>query len=90
MPEIVQHIILVIGVTMVLRGVLLVVLRLVRLEWANVSRRDTLVERENLRHHLRLDGHLHRQVSSNAATIRGGRQLPLLLQRGADDRPFLP
>ena len=90
MPEIVEHIILVFGVTVILRGVLLGVLRLVRLEWANISGRDTLVEREDLRHHLRLDGHLHRQVSSDAATIRGGRQLPPLLQRGADDRPFLP
>ena len=90
MPEIVEHIILVIGVTVILRGVLLGVLRLVRLEWASISGRDTLVEREDLRHHLRLDGHLHRQVSSDATTMRGERQLPPLLQRGADDRPFLP
>ena len=57
MPEIVEHIILVtgvIGVTVILRGVLLGVLRLVRLEWASLSGRDTLVEREDLRHHLRL------------------------------------
>ena len=54
MPEIVEHIILVIGVTVILRGVLLGVLRLVRLEWASISGRDTLVEREDLRHHLRL------------------------------------
>ena len=89
MPEIVEHIILVIGVTVILRGVLLGVLRLVRLEWASISGRDTL-EREDLRHHLRLDGHLHRQVSSDATTMRSGRKLPSFLLRGADDRPFLP
>jgi uncharacterized membrane protein len=33
-------------------GVLLGVLRLVRLELASLSGRDSLVERENLRHHL--------------------------------------
>jgi hypothetical protein len=33
-------------------------------------------------------GHLHRQVSSDATTMRGGRKR--FLQRGADDRPFLP
>ena len=68
MPEIVEHISLVIGVlglTMILWGVLLGVLRLVRLEWASLGGRDTLVEHEDLRHHLRLHagdgGHLHRQ-----------------------------
>ena len=94
MPEIVEHIIVVIGVTVILRGVLLGVLRLVRLEWASLSGRDTLVEREDLRHHLRLHvgdgGHLHRQVSSDATTMRGERELPPFLQRGSDDRPFLP
>ena len=64
MPEIVEHISRVIGVTLILWGVLLGVLRLVRLEWACLSGRDTLVEREDLRHDLRLhagDGkHLHR------------------------------
>ena len=54
MPEIVEHISRVIGVTLILWGVLLGVLRLVRLEWACLSGRDTLVEREDLRHHLRL------------------------------------
>ena len=55
MPEIVEHISLVIGVigvTVILWGVLLGVLRLVRMEWASLSGRDTLVEREDLRHHL--------------------------------------
>ncbi len=33
-------------------------------------------------------GHLHRQASSDATTMRGGRKLPPFLQRGADDRPF--
>ena len=50
MPQIVEHIILVtgvIGVAVILRGVLLDVLRLVRLEWASLSGRDTLVERED-------------------------------------------
>jgi hypothetical protein len=64
MPEIVEHISRVIGVTLILWGVLLGVLRLVRLEWACLSGRDTLVEREDLRHDLRLHagdgGHLHR------------------------------
>ena len=67
MPEIVEHISLVIGViglTVILWGVLLGVLHLLRLEWACLSGRDTLVEREDLRHHLRLHvgdgGHLHR------------------------------
>ena len=87
MPEIVEHISRVIGVTLILWGVLLGVLRLVRLEWACLSGRDTLVEREDLRHDLRLHvgdgGHLHRQVSSDATTMP-------FLQRGADDRPFLP
>ena len=49
MPEIVEHIILVIGVlgvTMILWGALLGVLRLVRLEWANLGGRDALVEPE--------------------------------------------
>ena len=97
MPEIVEHISLVIGViavTVILWGVLLGVLRLVRLEWASLSGRDTLFEREDLRHHLGLHpgdgGHLHRQVSSDATTMRGGRKLAPFLQRGADDRPFLP
>ena len=97
MPEIVEHISLVIGVlglTMILWGVLLGMLRLVRLEWASLGGRETLVEHEDLRHHLRLHagdgGHLHRQVSSDATTTRGGRKLPPFLQRGADDRPFLP
>ena len=95
MPEIVVHISLVfgaIGVTVILWGVLLGVLRLVRLEWASLSGRDTLVEREDLRSHLRLHagdgGHLHRQVSSDATTMQGGRKR--FLQRGEDDRPFLP
>ena len=55
MPEIVEHISLVIGVigvTVILWGVLLGVLRLLRLEWASLSGRDILVEREDLRHHL--------------------------------------
>ena len=55
MPKIVEHIsvmIGVIGVTVILWGVLLGVLRLVRLEWASLSGRDTLVEPEDLRHHL--------------------------------------
>ena len=67
MHMLVEHISLVIGViglTVILWGVLLGVLRLVRLEWASLSGRDTLVEREELRHHLRLHagdgGHLHR------------------------------
>ena len=67
MPEIVEHISLVIGVlgvTVILWSVLLGVLRLVRLEWASLGGRDTLVEHEDLRHHLRLHagdgGHLHR------------------------------
>jgi uncharacterized membrane protein len=51
MPKIVEHI-GVIGVTVILWGVLLGVLRLVRLEWASLSGRDSLVEREDLRHHL--------------------------------------
>ena len=92
MPEIVEHISRVIGVTVILWAVLLGVLHLVRLEWACLSGRDTLVEREDLRHHLRLHagdgGHLHRQVSSDATTMWGGRKR--FLQRGADDRPFLP
>ena len=95
MPEIVEHISLVIGVlgvTVILWSVLLGVLRLVRLEWASLGGRDTLVENEDLRHHLRLHardgGHLHRQVSSDATTTRDGRKR--FLQRGADDRPFLP
>jgi hypothetical protein len=95
MPEIVEHISLVIGVlgvTVILWSVLLGVLRLVRLDWASLSGRDTLVGHEDLRHHLRLHagdgGHLHRQVSSDATTMRGGRKR--FLQRGADDRPFLP
>ena len=97
MPEIMEHISLVIGViglTVILWGVLLGVLRLLRLEWASLSGRDSLVEREDLRHHLRLHvgegGHLHRRVSSDATTMPGGRKLPPFLQRGADDRPFLP
>ena len=55
MPKIVEHISLVIGVigvTVILWGVLLGVLRLLRLEWASLSGRDSLVEREDLRHHL--------------------------------------
>jgi hypothetical protein len=92
MPEIVEHISLVIGVTVLLWGILLGVLRLVRLEWASLSGRDTLAEREDLRDHLGLHpgdgGHLRRQVSSDATTMRGGRKR--FLQRGADDRPFLP
>jgi len=55
MPMIVEHISLVIGViglTVILWGVLLGVLRLLRLEWASLSGRDSLVEREDLRHHL--------------------------------------
>ena len=75
----------VIGVTVILWGVLLGVMRLVRLEWASLRGRDTLVEREDLRHHLGLHagdrGHLHRQVSSDATTMRGGRKLPPFLQR---------
>jgi hypothetical protein len=97
MPEIVEHISLVIGVlglTVILWSFLLGVLRLVRLEWASLGGRDTLVEHEDLRHHLRLHardgGHLHRQVSSDATTVGGGKRLPPFLQRGADDRPFLP
>ena len=97
MPEIVEHISLVIGVlglTMILWSVLLGVFRLVCLEWASLGGRDTLVEHEDLRHHLRLHagdgGHLHRQVSSDATTMGGGKKLPPFLQRGADDRPFLP
>ena len=95
MPGIVEHISLVtgaIGVTVILWGVLLGVLRLVPLEWARISRRDILAEREDLRHHLRLragnGGHLYRQVSSDTTTMRGWRKR--FLQRGADDRPFLP
>jgi hypothetical protein len=95
MPEIVEHISLVIGVigvTVILWGVLLGVLRLVRLGWASLSGRDTLVEGEDLRHHPELHpgdrGHLHRKLGSDAATMRGGRKR--FLQRGADDRPFLP
>ena len=95
MPEIVEHISLVIGVlgpTMILWSVLLGVLRLVRLDWASLGGRDTLVKHEDLRHHLRLHagdgGQLHCQVSSDATTMRGGRKR--FLQRGADDRPFLP
>lgn len=64
MPEIVEHISRVIGVTVILWAVLLGVLHLVRFEWACLSGRDTLVEREGLRHDLRLHvgdgGHLHR------------------------------
>jgi hypothetical protein len=55
MPEIVEHISLVIGViglTVILWGVFLGLLRLLRLEWASLSGRDNLVEREDLRHHL--------------------------------------
>lgn len=55
MPAIVEHVSLVIGViglTVILWGVLLGVLRLLRLEWASLSGRDILVEREDLRHHL--------------------------------------
>jgi uncharacterized membrane protein len=55
MPKIVEHISLaigVIGVSVILWGVLLGVLRLVRLEWASITGRDSLVEREDLRHHL--------------------------------------
>ena len=55
MPKIVEHISLaigVIGVSVILWGVLLGVLRLVRLEWASLTGRDSLVEREDLRHHL--------------------------------------
>ena len=67
MPEIVEHISLVIGVTVIPWSVLLGVLRLIRPEWASLSGQDTLVEREDLRHHLGLPpgggGHLHRQVS---------------------------
>ena len=50
MPMIVEHISLVIGViglTVILWGVLLGVLRLVRLEWASITGRESLVE-----HHL--------------------------------------
>jgi hypothetical protein len=57
MPEIVEHISLVTGViggTVILWGVLLGVLRLVRLKWASLSGRDNLVEGEDLRHHLGL------------------------------------
>ena len=57
MPEIVEHISLVIdmiGVTVILWGVLLGVLHLLHLEWACLSGRDTLVEGEDLRHDLRL------------------------------------
>ena len=42
----------VIGLTVILWGVLLGVLRLLRIEWASLSGRDSLVEREDLRHHL--------------------------------------
>jgi hypothetical protein len=97
MPEIVEHISLligVLGVTVILWSVRLGVLRLVRLESASLSGRDTFVEREDLRHHLRLyagdGGHLHRQVSSDAMTMGGGKKLPPFLKRKADDRPFLP
>jgi hypothetical protein len=83
MPEIVEHISLVIGmigVTVIPWGVLLGVLRFVRLKWASLSGQDTLVEREDLRHQLGLHpgggGHLRRQVSSDATTMRGGRKLP--------------
>ena len=67
MPQIVDHISLVIGVTVILCGVLLGMLRLVRLEWASLSGRDTFVQREDLRHHPRLHardgGQPSRQVS---------------------------
>ncbi len=55
MHMLVEHISLVIGViglTVILWGVLLGVLRLLRLEWASLTGRDSLVEREDLRHHL--------------------------------------
>jgi uncharacterized membrane protein len=55
MHMLVEHISLVIGViglTVILWGVLLGVLRLLRLEWASLSGRNILVEREDLRHHL--------------------------------------
>ena len=55
MHTLVEHISLVIGViglTVILWGVLLGVLRLLRLEWASLSGRSILVEREDLRHHL--------------------------------------
>jgi uncharacterized membrane protein len=55
MHMLVEHISLVIGViglTVILWGVLLGVLRLLRLEWASLSGRNILVEREGLRHHL--------------------------------------
>jgi hypothetical protein len=51
MPKIVEHISLVIGVigvSVILWDVLLGVLRLVRMEWASLSGRDSLVEREDL------------------------------------------
>jgi hypothetical protein len=64
MPDIVDPISLMIGVIVILSGVLLGVLRLVRLEGASLSRRDSLVGHEDLRHHLRLyrggGGQLHR------------------------------
>ena len=88
MPEIVELISLVIGVLgviVILWSVLLGVLRLVRLEWASLNGPETLVEREDLRYHLRLHagdgGHLHRLVSSDAMTMRGGRLPPFFSER---------
>jgi uncharacterized membrane protein len=55
MHTIIEHVSLIIGaigLSVILWGVLLGVLRLLRLEWASLSGRNILVEREELRHHL--------------------------------------
>jgi hypothetical protein len=95
MPEIVEHICLVIGVigaTVIFWGVLLGVLRLMRLKWASLSGRDTLVEGEDLRHNPELHPgdrrHLHRKLVPTRRRCEAGGSV--FLQRGADDRPFLP
>ena len=93
MPEIVEHISLVIdmiGVTVILWGVLLGVLHLLRLEWAGLSGRDVKICGMTSGCTPETADTCTGQVSSAAMTMRGGRKLSPFLQRGADDRPFLP
>jgi hypothetical protein len=81
MPEIVEHIglmIRAIGVTVILWGVLLGVLRLVllngRASAAGILSSNVKTCGITSGLHSGASGHLHRQLSSDATTMRGGRK----------------